>query len=307
MATWGDPTTGDPRATHAPEVLAALQASCASVRAASDPALLELARLRLVDLLGDRGRGRRAPAWGEPAGGGGRRAGVVADLRRLRRPRPGRHGPHRAVRHRRHRRAHRPARPRGRRTSRPGVLPFVQGLYLLDVGQRAAIALGALFASPVPSSLWAWPAAGADVPADPMAAVDQLMRATGRLRSLDPVLRELVRLRGARHHQCRRCQSVRSVAALEAGRGGGPARRGRPHRRSPTCRRPPGPRLRAHRRHAGRAPRRCPTTSWPTCGPRSRRPRRWSWSATWCATRPTRSRWPSGPTPPSSTRASSTR
>jgi AhpD family alkylhydroperoxidase len=37
------------------------------------------------------------------------------------------------------------------------------------------------------------------------------------LRSLDPVLRELVRLRGARHHQCRRCQSVRSVAALEAG------------------------------------------------------------------------------------------
>jgi AhpD family alkylhydroperoxidase len=50
-----------------------------------------------------------------------------------------------------------------------------------------------------------------------MVAVDGLLRATGRLRALDPVLRELVRLRGARHHRCRRCQSVRSVAALVSG------------------------------------------------------------------------------------------
>lgn len=217
MAAWGDPTTGDPRATHAPEVLAALQASCASVRAASDPALLELARLRLVELLGDEVEAS-APAWGEPA------TAAITELVSW---------PTSAAFDDRSRAAMAlteqfaidvtgvPTGPLGPAAAllEAGVLPFVQGLYLLDVGQRAAIALGALFASPVPSSLWAWPAAGADVPADPMAAVDQLMRATGRLRSLDPVLRELVRLRGARHHQCRRCQSVRSVAALEAGAG----------------------------------------------------------------------------------------
>ena len=217
MVAWGDPTTGDPRAEHAPEVLAALQASCASVRAASDPALLELARLRLVELLGDEVEAA-APAWGEPT------TAAVTELASW---------PTSAAFDDRGRAAMAlteqfaidvtgvPTGPLGPAAAHleAGVLPFVQGLYLLDVGQRAAIALGALFASPVPSSLWAWPAAGVDVPADPMAAVDQLMRATGRLRSLDPVLRELVRLRGARHHQCRRCQSVRSVAALEAGAG----------------------------------------------------------------------------------------
>jgi alkylhydroperoxidase family enzyme len=217
MATWGDPTTGDPRATHAPEVLAALQASCASVRAASDPALLELARLRLVELLGT-GLEAEAPPWGEPT-----RAAVTGLAS----------WPTSAAFDDRSRAAMAlteqfaidvtgvPTGPLGPAAAllEAGVLPFVQGLYLLDVGQRAALALGALFAAPVPSSLWAWPAPGADVPADPMVAVDQLMRATGRLRTLDPVLRELVRLRGARHHQCRRCQSVRSVAALEAGAG----------------------------------------------------------------------------------------
>jgi alkylhydroperoxidase family enzyme len=217
MAAWGDPTTGDPRAEHAPEVLAALQASCASVRAASDPALLELARLRLVDLLGNELEAV-APAWGEPSAAAvtelaswptssafddrGRAALALTeqfaiDVTRV------------------------PTGPLGPAAAllEAGVLPFVQGLYLLDVGQRAAIALGGLFGSPVPSSLWAWAPDDTDIPADPMVAVDALMKSTGRLRSLDPVLRELVRLRGARHHQCRRCQSVRSVAALEAGAG----------------------------------------------------------------------------------------
>ena len=43
------------------------------------------------------------------------------------------------------------------------------------------------------------------------------MRQVARLDSLDPVLTELVRLRGARQHECRLCTSRRSVAALEAG------------------------------------------------------------------------------------------
>lgn len=217
MADWGDATVGDPRAEHAPEVLAAMQASCAAVRAASDPALLELARLRLVELLGnDLEAG--APPWGEPA------LAAVTELSSW---------PTSSAFDDRSRAALAlteqfaidvtgvPTGPLGAATGHleAGVLPFVQGLYLLDVGQRAALALGALFGSPVPSSLWAWPAASTDVPADPMVAVDSLMKATGRLRSLDPVLRELVRLRGSRHHQCRRCQSVRSVAALDAGAG----------------------------------------------------------------------------------------
>ncbi len=38
-----------------------------------------------------------------------------------------------------------------------------------------------------------------------------------RLDGLDPTLTELVRLRGARQHDCRLCKSRRSVAAIQAG------------------------------------------------------------------------------------------
>ena len=43
------------------------------------------------------------------------------------------------------------------------------------------------------------------------------MRQVARLDTLDPVLTELVRLRGARQHECRLCGSRRSVAAIGAG------------------------------------------------------------------------------------------
>jgi AhpD family alkylhydroperoxidase len=42
-------------------------------------------------------------------------------------------------------------------------------------------------------------------------------RAVVRLQGLDPITTELVRLRCARIHDCRRCRSVRDDAALEAG------------------------------------------------------------------------------------------
>ena len=95
--------------------------------------------------------------------------------------------------------------------------PFVQALYVLDVGQRAAKALAALFDVPLNSSDWAWPAVDTESGTDQMAAMMRLLGAIGRLQTLDPVLKELVRLRGARLHRCRRCQTVRSVAALNAG------------------------------------------------------------------------------------------
>jgi len=48
-------------------------------------------------------------------------------------------------------------------------------------------------------------------------AIMAMLAAVGRLQAVDPITKELVRLRGARLHECRRCLSVRSVAALNAG------------------------------------------------------------------------------------------
>ncbi len=48
-------------------------------------------------------------------------------------------------------------------------------------------------------------------------AFDGFIRAVPALDSLDPVTSELVRLRGARQHECRLCQSLRSRPALLAG------------------------------------------------------------------------------------------
>jgi hypothetical protein len=47
--------------------------------------------------------------------------------------------------------------------------------------------------------------------------IEEFMRRVARLDTLDPVLTELVRLRGARQHECRLCRSRRSVAAIDAG------------------------------------------------------------------------------------------
>lgn len=47
--------------------------------------------------------------------------------------------------------------------------------------------------------------------------LDSFVPAVGRLRALDPVTTEIVRLRGARQHNCRLCQSLREGAALDAG------------------------------------------------------------------------------------------
>lgn len=48
-------------------------------------------------------------------------------------------------------------------------------------------------------------------------ALEEFMREVARLDALDPVTTELVRLRGARQHDCRVCRSRRSVAAIESG------------------------------------------------------------------------------------------
>ena len=48
-------------------------------------------------------------------------------------------------------------------------------------------------------------------------ALGRLVRIVPRLDALDPVTTELIRLRGARQHQCRLCKSLRSRPALLAG------------------------------------------------------------------------------------------
>jgi alkylhydroperoxidase family enzyme len=99
-----------------------------------------------------------------------------------------------------------------------GLGGFVMALYLLDYGQRTQMALDRLFPGSQSAAFTAAasappPARGLSVQAD----VDALLMAIARLNSIDMVTTEVVRLRGARRHNCRICQSTRSVKALDAG------------------------------------------------------------------------------------------
>ena len=47
--------------------------------------------------------------------------------------------------------------------------------------------------------------------------LDAFVPAVGRMRALDPVTSEIVRLRGARQHNCRLCKSLREGSAMDAG------------------------------------------------------------------------------------------
>jgi alkylhydroperoxidase family enzyme len=68
---------------------------------------------------------------------------------------------------------------------------------------------------------------GVDVPLEPGSwdhdtqpadyVMNVFLPAVGRMRAVDPVTSEIVRLRGARQHNCRLCQSLRDVGALESG------------------------------------------------------------------------------------------
>lgn len=87
----------------------------------------------------------------------------------------------------------------------------VQMVYVADFVPRLRAALDALFG---PDEWWDPPVTAV---ADSWDVVDTFMREVARLDALDPVLTELVRLRGARQHECRVCKSRRSLAAIEAG------------------------------------------------------------------------------------------
>lgn len=87
-----------------------------------------------------------------------------------------------------------------------------QLVWLADMVPRLRGALDALFG---PS---AWPERPRRVPVkDLWALVEGFMQTVARLDALDPTTTELVRLRGARQHDCRLCKSRRSAAAIDAG------------------------------------------------------------------------------------------
>jgi alkylhydroperoxidase family enzyme len=86
---------------------------------------------------------------------------------------------------------------------------FVQALYVVDVFQRGRIALERIFG--VPYGAAAPPETG-----DLWAALEEFMRVVALDTALDPVTTELVRLRGARAHNCRICQSRLSLRAMES-------------------------------------------------------------------------------------------
>ena len=90
---------------------------------------------------------------------------------------------------------------------------YVQVIYALDSGFRVRRALDQLFGvEPSPASttgeettLWA--------------ALEELMRVVARMGTLDALTTELIRLRGARAHDCRVCKSRRHIVVVEAGAG----------------------------------------------------------------------------------------
>ena len=85
-------------------------------------------------------------------------------------------------------------------------------LWVVDMVPRTRAALDALF---VPGP---WPVPGVEpAPGGLWGALDDLVRVVPALDALDPVTSELVRLRGARQHNCRLCRSLRSRSALRAG------------------------------------------------------------------------------------------
>lgn len=86
----------------------------------------------------------------------------------------------------------------------------VQHCWSVDAGTRLSHAWRQLFGSgPRPEAV--------DPAPSRWEALESFFAAVARLHELDPVTTELVRLRGARAHDCRLCRSIRSLRAAEDG------------------------------------------------------------------------------------------
>jgi alkylhydroperoxidase family enzyme len=96
--------------------------------------------------------------------------------------------------------------------------PFFQVLYIRDFDFRFRAALAQLFDEPESTAPGPDPGgdSGAEAP-DLWPSLDRFNTDVASLDALDRVTTELIRLRGARAHNCRICQSRREVGAVEGG------------------------------------------------------------------------------------------
>ena len=92
------------------------------------------------------------------------------------------------------------------------AMVYAQVVYVADVVPRTRSALDRLFGASTPAVTVP---VGADVTL--WGGIEEIIRVVPGLLGLDPVTTEVVRLRGARQHQCRICQSLRSRSAMVAG------------------------------------------------------------------------------------------
>jgi hypothetical protein len=111
-----------------------------------------------------------------------------------------------------------------------GISENQRSQFVSSLGEKAFRVVVAIFIADFVPRVWAGFEAlklgrygnGGDVawdhdtdPTEPL--LNGFIPAVARLRALDPVTTEVVRLRGAMQHNCRLCQSRREIAALEAG------------------------------------------------------------------------------------------
>jgi alkylhydroperoxidase family enzyme len=88
--------------------------------------------------------------------------------------------------------------------------PFAQVCYVTDMDGRLRAAWRQLFGREAGT-------VSVGAPGDLWASLEAFMRTVAQMEALDPLTTEIVRLRGARAHQCRLCQSIRSVRAANDG------------------------------------------------------------------------------------------
>ena len=90
----------------------------------------------------------------------------------------------------------------------------VQAVFVADLVPRVRVALDALAGA---ESTWDTAPPTQVEPPQFWATIEEFLREVHRLGALDPVVSEVVRLHGARQHNCRLCRSIRSRPALAAG------------------------------------------------------------------------------------------
>jgi alkylhydroperoxidase family enzyme len=97
-----------------------------------------------------------------------------------------------------------------------GAYPFYQAVYVYDLDFRLRAALIQLF-NELEDPAAIEPKSASSAGADLWPALDRFLTHVAAMDRLDPVTTELVRLRGARAHNCRICQSRREVHAVAGG------------------------------------------------------------------------------------------